>query len=47
MPPFNPDAIRAWKDLLELLLILIALPWVLYELFTRPRHAMRKRAENV
>lgn len=46
MPPFDPTKIHAWKEFLELLLILVALPWVVYKLVTDPLDFMRKRAEG-
>lgn len=46
MPPFDPAKVTAWKDFLELLLVLVAIPWVLYKLLTDPLDLMRKRAEG-
>lgn len=39
----NPQKVEQIKNLLELALILLALPWILYRLVTDPRGLMQSR----
>jgi len=39
----NDATVTRWKNLLELALLLISFPWILYRLLTHPRDLLKNR----